>query len=131
MYFSDLLPLSVFDITPTAIKDCMENEDFQKLSTSRKNKMHGYLKSIFSYAEDFHDLPRNPMKTIPTFKATESEKLQEVQILSPADFAKLVEAVPMEKAEYSNLFIFLYFSILDRDETKRSCQPDVCRREGI
>lgn len=125
MYFSDLLSLSVFDITPTAIKDCMESEDFQKLSTSRKNKMHGYLKSIFSYAEDFHDLPRNPMKTIPTFKATESEKLQEVQILSPADFSRLVDAVPMEKSEYSNLFIFLYWTGMRLNEAASLTFADV------
>lgn len=124
-YFSPLLSMNIFDITPLTIKEIMSETGFTDLGTKRKNKIHGYLKSIFSYAEDFHDLPNNPMRKIPTFKATDEDKLKEVEILNPEDFEILCDHIPPERDEYRSLFIFLYWTGMRLNEAASLTFADI------
>lgn len=125
IYFSDLMNMNIFDITPNTIREEMGLPEFEKLGTKRKNKIHGYLKSLFTFAEDFHDLPRNPMRVIPTFKATAEEQLKEVEILDPEDFKELVQAVAPEHEVYARLFSFLYWTGMRLNEAASLTFADI------
>lgn len=115
-YFSDLEDLNIYEITPLTIKKIFEHENFLELSTSRKNKLHGYLKATFDYAMTYYDLPSNPMTKIPRFQKTTLERLTDPTIFSPDQFNSFLEAIPPDRKVYRNLFFLLYWTGLRFNE---------------
>ncbi len=109
-YFEPLLKKDIFKINPLMIKAEMNKEAFAALGTSRKNKILDFMRSIFEYAQDFYDLPRNPMRVIPRYEKTSEEKFAKQDLLTIADFNKFVEAIDKEHKVFKNLFIFLYWT---------------------
>lgn len=109
-HFTDLAEMNIFKITAATIKAAMEDDSFARLSTSRKNKILGYMRSVFRYAVSFHGLPLNPMDQIQNYRKTTKEKLAEVQILSAADFERLIAEISPKHTVYQRLFIFLYWT---------------------
>lgn len=87
-YCPDLMDVKVEKITPGMIQFEFDQPEFKRLSTNRKNKVHGYLKSMFRYAIDFHGLDVNPMDPIPRFKKTHEENMREMKVYTPDEFKR-------------------------------------------
>lgn len=115
-YLSDLADVNIYAVTPLAIKEVFDSEAFQSLSTSRKNKLHGYLKAAFDYAMTYYDLPANPMAKIPRFQKTTEERLSDPIIYTPEQFSCFLEALDPDRLTYRNLFFLLYWTGLRFNE---------------
>lgn len=84
--------------------------EFEKLGTSRKNKILDFLRSIFNYAQDFYDLPRNPMRVIPQFQKTDEEKHRQPVLLTVDEFERFLSAIDAKHETIKGLFSFLYWT---------------------
>lgn len=115
-YLEPLLDVKVDRIKPAMIKQILESDDIQKLSTARKNKIYIYFKGVFEHACNFYDLLRNPMRSIPSFKMTEKERLHEMTIYTPDQFQTFCDAIPEAKREFMIFFHLLFWTGLRKNE---------------
>lgn len=109
-YFGPLLDMDIFKITPLTIKKEMGKPEFEKLGTSLKNKILDFLRRIFNYAQDFYDLPRNPMRGIPQFQKTDEEKHRKPVLLTVDEFERFLSAIDAKHETIKGLFSFLYWT---------------------
>lgn len=115
-YLDPLLDVRVDRIKPAMIKQILESDAIIKLSTARKNKIYIYFKGVFEHACNFYDLPHNPMRSIPSFKMTDKERLHEMTIYTPDQFKTFCDAIPEAKREFMIFFHLLFWTGLRKNE---------------
>ena len=124
-FYLSLHGLQIQKITAPVIRKMLEDPGITKLSTARKNRIHGYLKAIFHHAVVFYSLPKNPMDVIPRFKLTPSEKMKEMNIYTPEQFKVFLGVIPNKYIEYKRLFYVLYWTGMRLNECKSLVFSDV------
>ena len=108
-YYEPIRTSKITDVTPFMIKEIYSSDNFKRLSTSRKNRINGVLKSIFNYAKVFYNLQTDP--TTPFyFQKTEAEKMKTKIYYTPQQFNCFLEAIPERNTEYKNMYFFLYWT---------------------
>ena len=104
-----LLNMPIGSITSKRLKDIFHSKDMKELSTSRKNVIHGYVKSIFKYAVVFYGLPNNPMDQVMRFRKTEHERMKEMNVYTYQQFNKLYDCFIKDGNEEIADFMFILF----------------------
>lgn len=128
--FAPLHYINIDKVTALQIKELFDkSEYFQSLSTSSKNRARSLLSGTFHYAEDFYDLQRNPMRSIPRFKRTDEEKLRKMNIYTPNQFRTFMNAIPEEKWIVKSLFYVLYWTGMRLNEANSLTFEDITRKK--
>ena len=125
-WFPMLLDRDIYGITAKDIKDILvAHEEFDRLSTSRKNRLIGFLNGTFEYAKLFYDLPENPMDRVSYFRRTQKERLSQVKPYTPEQFALFLAQIPSRNIECANLFYTLYHTGMRLNEALSLTFEDV------
>ncbi len=117
-YYKPFLDKNIYKISSGDCKTLLEGPNVAALSTSRKNNIYSFLKSIFSHAQKFFELSSNPMDPIPRFQKTSEERLKEMNIYTPADFKRFYEAIPDQQKEIADFFYILYWTGMRKNELR-------------
>lgn len=95
--------------------DCKKFRDYLydlELSSSVKNTIINYLKSIFAFAQKYYLLDTNPTQVLNPFKKSFDEKMKkkekEMSVWTNEEFNKFIVCVSQEK--YKALFIVLFYT---------------------
>ena len=136
IYLFPLLNKPLSAVTSSHIKKVLEeNEQFKKLSTSRKNRILGFVKTVFDHAKMFYGLDTNPVDRIPRFKKTDEEKLRKMNIYTPEEFNRFMDAfcdsdevINENHIKYRNLFYVLYWTGMRLNEANSLTFNDVSQK---
>lgn len=110
-YCEPLYRQSIESITPKDIRDLFtSNEVLMSKATNTKNRVRSFLHSVFRYAQTYYQLDRNPVDAFPAFRATDEERLREMNIYTPAQFEQFLAAIPGDYEEYRDFFYVLYWT---------------------
>ena len=120
-YASYLLPISVRSITKAKITQWRNGLSHLDISVTTKNRIMQIVKAISRYGADIYDYP-DFAKGLRAFPKT-SDDVQELRILSPVEFEKIMENVSNEV--YKRFYIFLYHTGMRRGEAMALKKEDV------
>lgn len=90
------------------------------IATRTANRGMGYIRSVFSYANEIYGLPNNG-SVLKSFRLTKEDK-QEMEVWSPQEFSRFLEYVP--DGYYKAYFAFLFWSGCRRSEALAVCRDD-------
>lgn len=109
-YCDMLADRNVNSIKIAYMKQVRDYIDELDLSTSRKNRILGFINSIFKYGMKYHGIKSNPMDLIDRFTKSTDEKMQEMDIYTIDEFNRFLDAIDEAHREFRNYYFVLYWT---------------------
>ena len=107
-YCDMLADRNVNSIKIAYMKQVRDYIDDLGLSTSRKNRILGFINSVFKYGMKYHGIKSNPMDLIDRFTKSTDEKLQEMDIYTIDELNRFLDAIDEGHREFRNYYFVLY-----------------------
>lgn len=126
-HLKDLYPLKLEAITTEDLNRVFSKPSFARLATNSKNTCRVVCGEVFRYARAYHGKMSTAMDRIPVFKKTESERLREMQVLTPDQFDLFMKALKngKESSYMQGLFYVLYWTGMRFNEAASLTFKDV------
>ena len=127
-YCSMLLDRNVNSITSAYMKQVRDYIDDLGLSTSRKNRILGFINSVFKHGIKFYGLKNNPMNIVDRFAKSDEEKIAEMDIYTVDEFNRFLDAIDESHEEFRRFYFLLYWTGMRLNEAMSLTFNDYTRK---
>lgn len=98
------------------------------LSTSRKNRILGFINSVFKHGIKFYGLKNNPMNIVDRFAKSDEEKIAEMDIYTIDEFNRFLDAIDESHEEFRRFYFLLYWTGMRLNEAMSLTFNDYTRK---
>lgn len=127
-YCSMFLDRNVNSITSAYMKQVRDYIDELGLSTSRKNRILGFINSVFKHGVKFYGLKTNPMDIVDRFAKSDEEKIAEMDIYTVEEFNQFLSAIDDAHEEFKRFYFLLYWTGMRLNEAMSLTFNDYTRK---
>lgn len=127
-YCSMLLDRNVNSIKVAYMKQVRDYIDELGLSTSRKNRILGFINSVFKHGIKFYGLKNNPMNIVDRFAKSDEEKIAEMDIYTIDEFNRFLDAIDESHEEFRRFYFLLYWTGMRLNEAMSLTFNDYTRK---
>lgn len=127
-YCDMLSDRNVNSITSAYMKQVRDYIDELGLSTSRKNRILGFINSVFKHGIKFYGLKNNPMNIVDRFAKSDEEKIAEMNIYTVDEFNRFLDAIDESHDEFRRFYFLLYWTGMRLNEAMSLTFNDYTRK---
>ena len=127
-YCDMLSDRNVNSITSAYMKQVRDYIDDLGLSTSRKNRILGFINSVFKHGVKFYGLKTNTMSIVDRFAKSDEEKIAEMDIYTINEFNRFLDAIDDSHEEFRRFYFLLYWTGMRLNEAMSLTFNDYTRK---